>query len=196
MAVIAKRLVVRLATAAKRQSYVFDDDGTIGRPELNAPTCIQGAVRHGYNRYLLVRHLRCAAIAPRIVQRSARAFRDYRGDCVRAGGGRQDPRPARGVEYHMQAAHAFCRVDTTAPVVTYIDLVIGIVTNRVVHSSLLSEAPLGRAGPAEPRCAGFGTGSVMSSREDICHAAADCCAVMNSKRSALIWSLFVEHMPC
>src|SRR5262245_44360282 len=138
MAVIAKRLVVRLATAAKRQSYVFDDDGTIGRPELNAPTCIQGAVRHGYNRYLLVRHLRCAAIAPRIVQRSARAFRDYRGDCVRAGGGRQDPRPARGVEYHMQAAHAFCRVDATPPVVTYIDLVIGIVTNRVVHSNLSS----------------------------------------------------------
>src|SRR5262245_19904264 len=136
MAVIAKRFVIRLPAAAERHPHVLDDDLAIGRPELNAAAYIQGTVGHRYDRLLRVRRLRSAAIAPRIVERSGRAFRDYCGDRVRAGGGGQDPRPARGIEYHRQAAHTFRRVDTTPRVVTDIDLVIGIVTHCVVHSNL------------------------------------------------------------
>src|SRR5687767_13567326 len=113
MAVIAERLVVRLTTAAQRQSHVLDDHVPIGRPELNAATDVQRAVCYRCDRRLLSRHLRCAAVAPRVVQRAGRASCDYLSDRVRARAGRQDPRPARGVENHRQTAYTFCRMDTT-----------------------------------------------------------------------------------
>jgi hypothetical protein len=93
-----------------------------------------------HDRIILRRGLGDAAIAPRKVQRSAWAFRDYRRDCVRADAGGQDPRADVPCQTRPAGRGRTRPRGYSAANLSYIDLLIGIVTNLVAHSRLLSPA--------------------------------------------------------
>lgn len=119
--VVAERLVLRFAAAAKRGSRQRLD-GAVLTPDFNLARYQQWPVAHQSYFCRPVGILRRPTIQPPVKQCATRASPNDFGHVVCIGHVRQDPRPALEVEDSRVAAQAFTDVDADVQVKADLDV--------------------------------------------------------------------------